>query len=381
MERGIFRREKMKEITLERLNEAIENFAFEGKMTECRPYGSGHINDTYLLSYEIGMMGRIKVILQRMNGEVFEKPEELMENIVNVTSYLKERIAENGGDPERETLNVIPTKDGGSYYKDSEGNCWRSYKFITGATSYDKVEKPADFYESAVAFGNFQRLLADFPAETLHETIKGFHDTKARFAAFEKAVDEDVMGRAASVQKEIAFVRSREESIANYFSELLEKGELPLRVTHNDTKLNNIMIDDKTGKGICVIDLDTVMPGLAMNDFGDSIRFGASTAAEDERDLSLVSCSMELFDIYARGYIEGCGGKLTDREILELPMGAKTMTYECGMRFLTDYLQGDTYFKVHREGHNLDRCRTQFKLVEDMEQKWHTMQSIVKKYM
>ena len=371
----------MKEVTLERLNEAIENFAFEGKMTECRPYGSGHINDTYLLSYEIGVMGRIKVILQRMNGEVFEKPEELMENIVNVTSYLKERITENGGDPERETLNVIPTKDGSSYYKDSEGNCWRSYKFITGATSYDKVEKPADFYESAVAFGNFQRLLADFPAETLHETIKGFHDTKARFAVFEKAVEEDVMGRAASVQKEIAFVRSREKGIANYFSELLEKGELPLRVTHNDTKLNNIMIDDKTGKGICVIDLDTVMPGLAMNDFGDSIRFGASTAAEDERDVSLVSCSMELFDIYARGYIEGCGGKLTDREILELPMGAKTMTYECGMRFLTDYLQGDTYFKIHREGHNLDRCRTQFKLVEDMEQKWHTMQSIVKKYM
>jgi len=187
------------------------------------------------------------------------------------------------------------------------------------------------------------------------------------------------MGRAASVEKEIQFVLEHED-VANYFGDLLEKGEIPLRVTHNDTKLNNIMIDNETGKGICVIDLDTVMPGLAMNDFGDSIRFGASTAAEDEMDLSKVSCSMELFDLYAKGFIEGCDGKLTKREIELMPMGAKTMTFECGMRFLTDYLQGDTYFKVHREGHNLDRCRTQFKLVEDMEKKWYTMQEIVNKY-
>lgn len=221
-------------------------------------------------------------------------------------------------------------------------------------------------------------MLADYPAGTLHETIKGFHDTRARFEVFKKAVEEDVMGRAASVQKEIQFVLDHKD-VADYLCELLGKGEIPLRVTHNDTKLNNIMIDHKTGKGICVIDLDTVMPGLAVHDFGDSIRFGASTAAEDEKDLSKVSCSMELFELYAKGYIEGCGGKLTDKEIELLPMGAKTMTFECGMRFLTDYLQGDTYFKVHREGHNLDRCRTQFKLVEDMEQKWYTMNEIVKK--
>lgn len=371
---------EMKKLTNEIVKEAIANFEFQGELEEYGPYGSGHINDTYLLRYRIGEMGTIRVILQRMNNEVFTKPVELMENIMNVTSYLKDRIKENGGDPDRETLNVIPARDGKPYYKDAEGNYWRAYKFITGATSYDKVEKPEDFYESAVAFGNFQRLLADFPAETLHETIEGFHDTKARFAAFERAVEEDVMGRAASVQAEIEFVRARKEQIADYFCDLLARKELPLRVTHNDTKLNNIMIDDRTGRGICVIDLDTVMPGLAMNDFGDSIRFGASTAAEDEQDLSRVSCDMELFDIYARGFIEGCGGKLTEREIQELPMGAKTMTYECGMRFLTDYLQGDTYFKTHREGHNLDRCRTQFKLVEDMEQKWDTMQEIVKKY-
>ncbi len=369
----------MELVTQKQMSEAIANFRYEGVLVKEGPYGSGHINDTYLLVFNIAEMGQIKVILQRMNKDVFSDPVSLMENITGVTSYLRERIIENGGDPERETLNVIPAVDGKTYYKDSCGDYWRSYKFITDSTSYDQVEKPEDFYESAVAFGNFQRLLADYPAETLHETIKGFHDTKARFAVFKKAVEEDVMGRAASVQKEIQFVLEREE-IADYFSDLLAKGELPLRVTHNDTKLNNIMIDDKTGKGICVIDLDTVMPGLAMNDFGDSIRFGASTAAEDEVDLSKVSCSMELFELYTKGFIEGCAGKLTEKEIQLLPMGAKTMTFECGMRFLTDYLQGDTYFKIHREGHNLDRCRTQFKLVEDMEQKWYTMKEIVNKY-
>ena len=310
---------------------------------------------------------------------MFKTPVELIENVLVVTSYLRERIIENGGNPDRETLNVIPTSEGKPYFVDSEGEYWRAYKFITGATSYDAVETPEDFYQSAVSFGNFQRLLAEYPAETLHETIEGFHDTKARFAVFKKAVEEDACGRAASVQKEIDFVLAHED-VANVFGDMLAKGELPLRVTHNDTKLNNIMIDDETRKGICVIDLDTVMPGLAMNDFGDSIRFGASTAAEDEQDLSKVSCDMGLFEIYTKGYIEGCGGRLTEKEIEMLPMGAKVMTFECGMRFLTDYLEGDHYFKIHREGHNLDRCRTQFKLVEDMEAKWDTMQEIVKKY-
>ncbi len=368
----------MKPVTQEQKNEAIANFRFEGILISEAPYGSGHINDTFLLVFDIEKMGRNKVILQRMNKDVFSNPVELMENITKVTSYLRERIMENGGDPERETLNVIPAADGKSYYQDSQGDYWRAYKFITDATSYDQVEKPEDFYQSAVAFGNFQRLLADYPAQTLHETIKGFHDTKARFAVFKKAVEEDVMGRAASVKKEIEFVLDRED-VAVELCNLQAKGVIPLRVTHNDTKLNNIMIDNKTGRGICVIDLDTVMPGLAVHDFGDSIRFGASTAAEDEQDLSKVSCSMELFELYAKGYIEGCAGRLTDKEMDLLPMGAKTMTYECGMRFLTDYLQGDTYFKIHREGHNLDRCRTQFKLVEDMEQKWYTMNEIVKK--
>lgn len=360
-------------------DEAIAHFRYEGVLVDDCPYGSGHINDTYLLTFEIAEMGRMKVILQRMNKDIFKQPVELMENILNVTSYLRERIVENGGDPERETLNVIRAVDGKPYYVDSAGEYWRSYKFITDATSYDQVEEIDDFYQSAVAFGNFQKLLADYPAETLHETIEGFHDTRARFRVFKKAVEDDVCGRAASVQEEIQFVIEHED-VANAFGELLDKKEIPIRVTHNDTKLNNIMIDNKTGKGICVIDLDTVMPGLAMNDFGDSIRFGASTSAEDEQDLSKVSCNMELFDVYARGFIEGCGGKLTEKEIDLMPMGAKVMTFECGMRFLTDYLQGDTYFKIHRENQNLDRCRTQFKLVEDMEAKWGTMKEIIEKY-
>ena len=362
-----------------KIDEAIGQFRYEGVLIDERPYGSGHINDTYLLTFEIAEMGTIKVILQRMNKNIFTKPIELMENILNVTSYLRKKIIENGGDPDRETLNVIRTVDNMPYFVDSEGEYWRSYKFITDATSYDQVESPEDFYQSAVAFGNLQRLIAEYPAETLHETIEGFHDTKARFQVFKKAVEDDVCGRAASVQKEIQFVLEHEH-LANVFADLLEKKEIPLRVTHNDTKLNNIMIDNKTRKGICVIDLDTVMPGLAMNDFGDSIRFGASTATEDEQDLSKVSCDMELFDLYAKGFIEGCGGKLTEKEIDLMPTGAMVMTFECGMRFLTDYLQGDTYFKIHRENHNLDRCRTQFKLVKDMEAKWDTMREIIDKY-
>lgn len=369
----------MNPVTREQRDEAIAHFKYEGTLVKDCPYGSGHINDTFLLIFEIAEMGRIKVILQRMNSTAFPKPVEVMENITGVTSFLKKKIIENGGDPERETLNVIPAVDGKPYYIDSTGDYWRSYKFITDASTYDLVEKPEQFYESAVAFGNFQSLLSDYPAETLHETIEKFHDTRNRFALFKKAVEEDVMRRAASVEKEIRFVLEREE-IANCFAEMLDRHELPLRVTHNDTKLNNVMLDDKTGKGICVIDLDTVMPGLAMNDFGDSIRFGASTALEDETDLTKVSCSMELFELYTKGFLKGCAGKLTDKEIELMPMGAKTMTFECGMRFLTDYLQGDKYFRIHREGHNLDRCRTQFKLVEDMEQKWYTMNEIVKKY-
>lgn len=358
--------------------EVIENFQFEGEYTEGIPYGSGHINDTFRVTFQ--HKGETKqYILQRMNNQIFLNPEELMENVVGVTSWLRKKIVENGGEPERETLNLVPAKDGKAFYKDSEGEYWRVYLFIEGAKTYDLVENQEDFYQSAVAFGRFQGLLADYPAETLHETIQDFHNTVKRLDTFKKAVEADGCGRAAQVQEEIQFVLDR-EALAHKLCDMQAEGKLPLRVTHNDTKLNNIMIDDETRKAICVIDLDTVMPGLSVNDFGDSIRFGASTGAEDEPDLSKVSCSMELFELYTKGFVEGCKGSLTEEELDMLPVGAMTMTYECGMRFLTDYLEGDHYFKIHREGHNLDRCRTQFKLVKDMEEKWNQMNEIVNKY-
>lgn len=358
-----------------RLKDVIEAFVFKGTLEECISYGSGHINDTYRLTYDTGK----HYILQKMNKDIFTKPVELMENIRGVTSWLRDKIQKNGGDPERETLNIVMTKEGLPYHVDTEGEYWRAYLFIENAICYDMVKDENDFYQSAVSFGHFQRMLADYPAETLHETIPNFHDTVNRLAQFKKAVENDVCGRAALVEKEIRFVLDRTE-LAHVLVDMQKEGKLPLRVTHNDTKLNNIMIDKETGKGICVIDLDTVMPGLSVNDFGDSIRFGASTGAEDEQDLSKISCDLHLYEVYVKGFIEGCDGALTEAELDALPLGAILMTFECGMRFLTDYLEGDHYFKIHREGHNLDRCRTQFKLVEDMEEKLPQMKAIIDKY-
>lgn len=365
MERQMNQREQEKQALA-----VTKEFQMEGSAKSVAGYGSGHINDTFLVE------GDRPYILQRMNRSIFTHPEEVMENILGVTSFLKEKIEKAGGDSSRETLNVILTKDGKSFYRDAAGEYWRMYNLVEDAVSFDRVESEQDFYESAVAFGNFQQQLWDYPAETLHETIPGFHDTTARYQTFLKAVEEDVCGRAKEVQEEIAFFKERKD-VSQILGKMLAEGKIPLRVTHNDTKLNNIMMDKKTRKGICVIDLDTVMPGLSVNDFGDSIRFGASTADEDERDLSKVSCDLHLFELYVKGFLKGCGGRLTETEIKMLPMGAKVMTYECGMRFLTDYLQGDVYFKIHREGHNLDRARTQMKLVADMEEKWDRMEQIV----
>lgn len=360
------------------LQEVISQFDFPGIPGECAPYGSGHINDTYRLTVFSGEKQK-KYIVQRMNKEVFEKPAEVMENVCGVTSWLREKIIASGGDPERETLNIVKAKDGKAYYRDSSGDYWRVYLFIEGADCFDQVENEDDFYQSAVAFGHFQRLLADYPAETLHETIRDFHNTADRFRKFRTALEADICQRASGVQEEIRFVLER-EPLTHVLCDQQAAGKLPLRVTHNDTKLNNIMIDRITGKAICVIDLDTVMPGLSANDFGDSIRFGASTAAEDERDLAKVSCDLHLFEVYVKGFTEGCAGALTENELDMLPMGAILMTFECGIRFLTDYLEGDHYFKIHREGHNLDRCRTQFRLVKDMEEKLPQMKKIVDQY-
>ena len=372
---------EMEGLNMERISkEIVPKFAIEGTLTEAVPYGSGHINDTVRLTCALENGEQKRYILQRMNDGIFKNPVELMENVMNVTSFLRKKIVERGGDPERETLNVIRTVDGDNFLKDEDRDFWRMYIFIENATSFDMVRTPEDFYNSAVSFGNFQLLLQDYPAATLHETIPNFHNTVSRFADFKKAVEEDVCGRAKEVQDEIRFVMEREAD-THVICDALANGEIPLRVTHNDTKLNNIMIDNETGKGICVIDLDTVMPGSALYDYGDSIRFGASTGAEDEKNLELINCDMGLFEIYTKGYVEGCGGSLSEKEIRMLPMGAKLMTLECGMRFLADYLQGDVYFKIHRPEHNLDRARTQFKLVADMEKKWDEMAGIVEKYL
>lgn len=360
------------------LQEVIEQFSFPGTVVDCIPFGNGHINDTYCLSCRTQNDLR-RFILQKMNKNIFTKPVELMENVSGVTTWLKRKILEYGGDVTRETLNLLKAADGRPYYVDSQEDYWRAYLFIENASCYDMVKNENDFYQSAVAFGHFQRLLADYPAETLHETIEHFHDTVDRFRKFQAALKADVCGRASEVQEEIQFVLDR-EALTHTLCDMQRDGRLPLRVTHNDTKLNNIMIDNENGKAICVIDLDTVMPGLSVNDFGDSIRFGASTGEEDEKDLTKVSCDMRLYEVYVKGFIEGCAGALTELEIDMLPMGAILMTLECGMRFLTDYLEGDHYFKIHREGHNLDRCRTQFKLVKDMEEKLPLMKEIVEKY-
>lgn len=353
----------------------LGHFRIEGEFTSVEAYGSGHINHTFLAKTK----EQKKYILQGINSTIFRDTDALMENISGVTAFLKQEIIRQGGDPDRETLTVIPTKDGKLYYTDPDHNKWRVYPFIEGASAFDAVKSAEDFYQTGLAFGRFQSMLADYPAEKLHETIPDFHNTKKRYEDFEKAVAEDVCHRASSVAEEIAFVRARKEEMP-LLSDMQKRGELPLRVTHNDTKLNNIMFDDMTHEAVCVIDLDTVMPGLSMHDFGDAIRFGANTAAEDETDLSKVSLSLELFEAYVKGFLKGCDGRLTKTEIEMLPMGAKMMTLECGMRFLADYLQGDIYFKTARDTHNLDRSRTQFALVLDMEKKWDRMCGICRRW-
>jgi SAM-dependent methyltransferase len=357
----------------------VKYFKFEGDFLDAHPYGFGHINDTYTAYFRKagGLVNRY--ILQRINHNVFKHPERLMQNIERVTAHLRKKIIAAGGDPERETLNLIPTVDAKTFYRTHDGNYWRAYGFIEGALTYEVVETLDHVYNAAKAFGKFQKLLSDFPAEQLYETIPNFHHTRKRFGAFVEAVERDVENRAQSVGDEIEFVEKRAED-ASVLVDLLEQGKLPELVTHNDTKLNNVMIDDETGEGVCVIDLDTVMSGLSLYDFGDSVRSGANPAAEDERDLSKVCIDLEIFDRFAHGYLDAARDFLTSTEVDYLPFSAKLMTFECGMRFLTDHLNGDVYFKIHRVNHNLDRCRTQFKMVRDMEEKFDQMVRIVEKH-
>ena len=369
----------MNEISKELLMKAVNAFAFEGTFNKVESYGSGHINDTHAVYFDNADGVSIRYILQRVNSYVFKNPKEVMENVAGVTQYLKGAIKNAGGNPMRETLNLIPTHDGAYYYVDEYGEYWRSYVFIEDTITFDMVQDSADFYNSARAFAKFQLLLTDYPAQTLHETIPNFHNTPDRMRQFKEALAADKLGRAASAKPEIEFFLQREE-FTHLLVDKLASGELPLRVTHNDTKLNNVLIDKNTGEGICIIDLDTIMPGLSLYDFGDSIRFGATRAAEDEKDLDKVHFEIDLFDIYTKGYLEILGNVLTKNELANLVESAKMITLECGSRFLTDYLAGDLYYKIHREGQNLDRCRTQFKLVAEMEEQWDAMHAVVEKY-
>ncbi len=354
-----------------RTYEVLKAYSRIGDVISITPFGSGHINETYLVE-----ASHKKYTLQRINHGVFKEPLKVMENIEKVTSHILKKAVEQGEDADRCTLSVIRTDDGEVVFSDPDGYHWRMYTFVDGSVSRDKVESSRDFYVCAEAFGKFQSYLADFPAEELYECIKDFHNTPVRYENLMNAVEADICGRAKSVRSEIEFARARKD-----FCTILETaradGSLPLRVTHNDTKLNNILFDENDGHAVCVIDLDTVMPGYSVNDFGDSIRFGANTADEDETDLSKVSLDLELFRAYAEGFIKGCGGRLTKTETELLPVGAMMMTLECGMRFLTDYLEGDVYFKTHREGHNLDRARNQLALFADMERKREEMDRII----
>ena len=358
------------------LHDVIGRFDLpEGEYT-VTPYGNGHINVTYCVVKNPGKNQK-RFILQRVNRYVFKEPVKLIKNVEQVTEYLRNVIANEGGDPYRETLTLVPAKNGKNYVIDEEGELWRVYLFVEQTISRDLPDTTELFALSGAAFGKFQRQLGAFPAENLVETIVDFHNTPARFEQLMDAIRRNEAGRLDSVREEVAFCMKYEKEVHTLL-DALKAGAIPLRVTHNDTKLNNVLLDEVTGKGVCVIDLDTVMPGLAAYDFGDSIRFGANTAAEDETDLEKVQLSLEMFEAFTRGFVSECGSAMNAREIKLLPMGAKLMTLECGMRFLSDHLNGDKYFRIHRENHNLDRARNQFQLVRRMEEKWDEMMKIVK---
>jgi hypothetical protein len=345
-------------------------FQIHGEFSGAEPYGSGHINDTYCLAFNQGG-APVRYILQRINHNIFKNPVALMDNIQRVTAHLLKKCNGQAGSSRR-VLTLIPTRDGVAYYRDAEGSHWRAYVFIEKAKSYDVVESPAQAFQAARAFGQFQYLLADLPAPRLQDTIPDFHHTPKRFAALERVIAADPANRAINAKQEIEFAL-RHKAVCD----ALLDAKLPERVTHNDTKFNNVMLDNATGEGICVIDLDTVMPGLALYDFGDMMRTTTSPAKEDERDLSKVTMQFPMFESLARGYLSSAGGFLTPAEKKLLPFSGKLITFEIGIRFLADYLSGDVYFKVHREGHNLERCRTQFKLVESIEQQEAEMNKLL----
>ena len=355
----------------------LHKFNFKGEMVDIQPFGAGHINKTYIATYK-REDGTIKqYVVQQVNSTVFKNIDTLMENVFAVTSFLRQRIKENGGDSERETLHYIKTSDGDKYYFDGE-NYYRAYVFVDKSISYNSVDDAEIFKSSGAAFGKFQRYLADFPAETLTETIPNFHDTKWRYDnEFVPAVENNLSGRKDTCLDEIQFVMDRKED-TSLLVDLIEQGELPIRVTHNDTKLNNVLFDKESDKGICVIDLDTIMPGLSLYDFGDSIRSGANTGAEDATDLSTVSLSLPMFAAYADGYLSQQAKTLTQAELDHLAFSARYITFEQVLRFLMDYINGDTYYKIKSPLHNLERTHAQYALLQSIEAQSEAMCEIIR---
>ncbi len=357
-------------------SELIRHFIFEGSFLSAHPFGNGHIHDTYAATFETKPGQTHRYILQKMNTHIFTRPVQVMENIQKITSHLRRVIEATGGDPQRETLTLIPAQDGKFYYQEEDGSTWRAMLFIEGAQTYQAVLEPELYNRAAGAFGRFQVLLADFPASDLHVTIPDFHNTPWRLSNFMFAIEKDTARRAGTTRPEIDFLLQRQDQ-AGQLIDLEKKGDIPLRVTYNDTKLDNVMIDDQTGEAICVIDLDTVMPGLALYDFGDTVRSAANLATEDEPDLSKVSFNLPIFERLVRGYLAEVGCLLADAELENLAFSGWLITYEQALRFLGDYLNGDTYYKIHRPTHNLDRARTQIKLLQGMEASFEQMENIV----
>lgn len=360
------------------IREIANKFCIRGEYQDFKQNTAGLINKTFIVRSKEGDKV-YHYVLQTVNTAVFTHPKELIRNISSVTGFLREKIKQSGGDASRETLCLIPTHDGALYYIDPDGKFWRMYNYIEGARTYDLVENDEMFYRCGKGFGHFQRLLADYPADTLYPTIPRFHDTPNRLCDFKRAIEENRAGRAAQVAREIAGYLAHAD-FCDCVTKYIENGEVPVRVTHNDTKLNNIMIDCHSGEAICVIDLDTVMPGSALYDFGDAIRYGANNAVEDEKDLSKVYLRKDLFRAFTKGFLEEASSSLTERELALIPESAVLMTLECGMRFLGDYLNGDVYFGIRYPEHNLDRARTQLKLVNDMLENLDEMHAIVDSY-
>lgn len=351
-----------------------ENFGIKGELIDLSVYTDGHINSTYRATFEED--GEIKkYVVQGINTHVFRNPDGLMDNIVNVTEYLHKKLSESGKDADRQCLSFLKAKDG-KYYCFYEDKCWRIYKFIDKSYTINYIKNRSFFENAGKAFGRFQRNLSGYPMETLHETIKDFHNTPKRVEALEKSVAADVKSRAKLVSDEIKFALDRKED-AKILIDLYHEGLIPLRVTHNDTKLNNVLFDEETNKAICIIDLDTIMPGFSLYDFGDAIRFGGNTTKEDDPNLDNVNISIELFRSYTKGFLGTCAKALTKTEVDYLAFSAKLMTYECGVRFLTDYLDGDIYFRTEYPDHNLVRARNQFKLVKEIEDNLDKMNEIV----